>query len=349
MKIVDFSLKKRVTMSMVVLVIVILGMISFSKLGLDMLPDLDYPVITVVTTYSGVSSEDIEQNITRPVEQWVSTVSNIKKLNSISLEGQSVIMIEFEWGTNLDFAAQDVRDVVGLYDQFLPKGSQKPFVMKFNFSQMPILAYGVTGGDMKLSKLRDYIDNEVATRLERIEGVASAAVFSPEINEVLVSVDKGRLESRGLGIGQVEMAIQASNINLPAGYMTENHREFMLRTMGEFKTISEVDDILVSVGRNGEPVFLRDIGTVSETSKETRLKLRMNGDQGIMITSISTCRASSRGCRPSPAATSCRAASWPCCSFSSSCATSSPPWPSASPSRSPLWWRSSRSTCSATP
>ncbi len=283
MKIVDFSLKKRVTMSMVVLVIVILGMISFSKLGLDMLPDLDYPVITVVTTYSGVSSEDMEQNITRPVEQWVSTVSNIKKLNSISLEGQSVIMIEFEWGTNLDFAAQDVRDVVGLYDQYLPKGSQKPFVMKFNFSQMPILAYGVTGGDMKLSKLRDYIDNEVATRLERIEGVASAAVFSPEINEVLVSIDKGRLESRGLSIGQVEGAIQASNINLPAGYMTENHREFMLRTMGEFKTISEVDDILVSVGRGGEPVFLRDIGSVRETSKETRLKLRMNGDQGIMM------------------------------------------------------------------
>ncbi len=283
MKIVDFSLKKRVTMSMVVLVIVILGMISFSKLGLDMLPDLDYPVITVVTTYSGVSSEDMEQNITRPVEQWVSTVSNIKKLNSISLEGQSVIMIEFEWGTNLDFAAQDVRDVVGLYDQFLPKGSQKPFVMKFNFSQMPILAYGITGGDMKLSKLRDYVDNEVATRLERIEGVASAAVFSPEINEVLVSVDKGRIESRGLSIGQVEMAIQASNINLPAGYMTENHREFMLRTMGEFKTISEVEDILVSVGRNGAPVFLRDIGSVKETSKETRLKLRMNGDQGIMM------------------------------------------------------------------
>jgi HAE1 family hydrophobic/amphiphilic exporter-1 len=283
MKIVDFSLKKRVTMSMVVLVIVILGMISFTKLGLDMLPDLDYPVITVITTYGGVSSEDIEQNITRPVEQWVSTVSNIKKLNSISLEGQSVIMIEFEWGTNLDFAAQDVRDVVGLYDQYLPKGSQKPFVMKFNFSQMPILAYGITGGDLKLSKLRDYVDNEVATRLERIEGVASAAVFSPEINEVLISVDKGKLESRGLNIGQVEMAVQASNINLPAGYMTENHREFLLRSMGEFKTISEVDDILVSVGRRGEPVFLRDIGSVSESSKETRLKLRMNGMQGIMM------------------------------------------------------------------
>jgi len=283
MKIVDFSLKKRVTMSMVVLVIVILGMISFTKLGLDMLPDMDFPYITVITTYSGVSSEDIEQNITRPVEQWVSTVSNIKKLNSISLEGQSVVMIEFEWGTNLDFAAQDVRDVIGMYAQYLPDGATDPFVMKINMSQMPIIAYGITGGNMKLSKLRDYIDNEVAMRLERIEGVASTSVFSPEEDEVLVSIDKGKLESRGLNINQVEGAIQASNINLPAGYMTENHKEFLLRSMGEFKTLAEIDDILVGISRSGAPIFLKDIGTIREAPKETRLKLRMNGQSGIMM------------------------------------------------------------------
>lgn len=283
MKIVDFSLKKRVTMSMVVLVIVILGMISFTKLGLDMLPDMDYPYISVITTYSGVSSEDIEQNITRPVEQWVSTVSNIKKLNSISLEGQSVIMIEFEWGVNLDFAAQDVRDTIGMYSQFLPDGADDPFVMKFNFSQMPILAYGITGGDMSLSRLRDYIDNEVATRLERIEGVASASVFSPEVNEVLVSVDKGKLEARGLNIAQVEGAIQAANINLPAGYMTENHREFLLRSMGEFKTVAEINDILVGTSSTGASIFLKDIGSVREAPKEERLALRLNGTQGVMM------------------------------------------------------------------
>ena len=283
MKIVDFSLKKRVTMSMVVLVIVILGMISFTKLGLDMLPDMDYPYITVITTYSGVSSEDIEQNITRPVEQWISTVSGIKDLKSISLEGQSVVMVEFEWGTNLDFAAQDIRDTIGMYSQFLPAGADEPFVMKFNFSQMPIIAYGITGGNMSLSKLRDYIDNEVATRLERIEGVASTAVFSPEMNEVLVSIDKGKLESRGLNIGQVEMAIQASNINLPAGYMTENHKEFLLRSMGEFKTFSEIGDILVGMSRSGAPIFLKDLGMVKEAAKEARLKLRLNGTKGIMM------------------------------------------------------------------
>lgn len=283
MKIVDFSLKKRVTMSMVVLVIVILGMISFTKLGLDMLPDMDYPYITVITTYAGVSSEDIEQNITRPVEQFVSTVSNIKKLQSISLEGQSVVMIEFEWGVNLDFAAQDVRDTISMYSQYLPEGADDPFVMKFNFSQMPIIAYGITGEGWNLSRLRDYIDDEVATRLERIEGVASAAVFSPEMNEVLVSVDKGKLESRGLNIGQVEGAIQASNINLPAGYMTENHKEYLLRSLGEFKSLAEIQHVLVGMSRGGAPIFLKDIGSVSEAPKEERLKLRMNGEAGIMM------------------------------------------------------------------
>ena len=269
---------------MVVLVIVILGMISFTKLGLDMLPDMDYPYITVITTYGGVSSEDIEQNITRPVEQWISTVSGIKKLQSVSLEGQSVVMVEFEWGINLDFAAQDIRDTIGMYSQFLPDGADEPFVMKFNFSQMPIIAYGITGdGTMNLSKLRDYVDNEVATRLERIEGVASTAVFSPEMNEVLVSIDKGKLESRGVNIGQVEGAIQASNVNLPAGYMTENHKEFLLRSMGEFKTFSEIGDILVGMSRSGAPIFLKDLGTVKEAPKESRLKLRMNGQPGIMM------------------------------------------------------------------
>jgi len=283
MKIVDFSLKKKVTMSMVTLVIVILGMISFSKLGLDMLPDLEYPVITVITTYSGVSSEDIEQNITRPVEQFISTVSNIKQVRSMSLEGQSIVMVEFTWGTNLDFAAQDVRDAIGLYENFLPKDAQKPFVMKFNFSQMPVIAWGVTSDRMNLSKLRDYVDNEVAARLERIEGVASCTVFSPEMNEVLVSVDMGKLESRSLSVSQLEIAVAASNINLPAGYMTQNHSEYLLRSMGEFKTLEEIKSIIIGMGKTGTPIFLGDVADVREAYKETRLLFRMNNKKGCMM------------------------------------------------------------------
>lgn len=283
MKIVDFSLRKRVTISMVVVVIVILGFASFSRLGLDMFPDMELPNITVVTMYSGVSSEDIEESITRPIEQIVATVTNVKKLQSFSREGVSTIMVEFESGTNLDFAAQDVRDKIFLYENFLPKDAQKPLVVKFNMADMPIMMYGITGGKRELKKLKDYIDNEVASRLERIEGVASAIVFSPEETEVLINVDKGKLESRGVSISQVERAIQASNINLPSGYLEANHKEFLIRTIGEFKSTEEISGIVVATGSRGEPIFLRDIAQVSEASKEVRNYVRIGGQKGVMM------------------------------------------------------------------
>ncbi len=268
---------------MVVVVIVILGFISFNRLGLDMFPDLELPYVSVITSYSGVASEDIEQTVTRPLEQWISTVSNVKEIKSISQEGISVIMVEFESGTNLDFAAQDIRDKLGVYISYLPEGVSDPLVMKFNFTDMPIMMYGVTGGKRNLRDLKEYVDNEVATRLERLDGVASAMVWSPEEAEVLINVDKGKLESRGLSISQVEGAVQASNINLPSGYLEEEHKEYLIRTIGEFKTVEEINDIVVGIGRTGEPIFLKDIAQVKEANKELRSLVRINGTKGIML------------------------------------------------------------------
>jgi HAE1 family hydrophobic/amphiphilic exporter-1 len=284
MKIVEFSLRRRVTVSMVVVVIVILGLISFSQLGLDMFPEIDAPYISVVTTYSGVSSEDIEQNITRPLEQWVSTVSRVKQIKSISQEGTSVIMVEFESGTNLDFAAQDIRDKIGLFENFLPEGAKKPLVVKFNFEDMPILMYGITGSKKRdLKSLKDHLDKEVSARLERLDGVASAMLFSPEEAEILINVDKGRLEARGLSITQVERAIQASNINLPSGYLDEKYSEYLLRTIGEFEKVKEIDDVVVGIGQQGEPIFLRDIADIREANKDIRSLVRINGTSGLML------------------------------------------------------------------
>lgn len=286
MKIVEFSLRKRVTISMIVVVIVIFGFISYTQLGLDMMPEMEAPFISVITTYSGVSSEDIEESITRVLEQWVSTVSRVKQIKSISQEGMSIIMVEFESGTNLDFAAQDVREKIGLLEAFLPEGADSPLVVKFNFEDMPIMIYGITGGKQDLKKLKEHIDKEVAARLERLDGVASAMLFSPEEAEVLINVDKGKLEARGLSISQVERAVQASNINLPSGYMNENYREYLLRTIGEFKKVEEIQDVVIGIGQRGEPIFLRDIASVSETNKEIRSLVRINGSKGLglMIT-----------------------------------------------------------------
>lgn len=271
---------------MIIVVIVIFGFISYTQLGLDMMPEMDFPYISVITTYSGVSSEDIEESITRVLEQWISTVSRVKQIKSTSQEGMSIIMVEFESGTNLDFAAQDIREKIGVLEAFLPEGADSPLVVKFNFEDMPVLIYGVTGGKQDLKKLKDHIDKEVAARLERLDGVASAMLFSPEEAEVLINVDKGKLEARGLSISQVERAIQASNINLPSGYMNENYKEYLLRTIGEFKKVEEIQDVVIGIGQRGEPIFLRDIATVRETNKEIRNLVRINGTKGLglMIT-----------------------------------------------------------------
>ncbi|MCK4337940.1 MAG: efflux RND transporter permease subunit, partial [Candidatus Aminicenantes bacterium] len=132
MKIPEFSVNRRVTTAMLAMILVVLGGLAFTRLGLDFFPDLEFPTVSVITTYSGASSEDIENTITRPLEQVINSVSRVKKVNSISSEGASVIMVEFEWGTNLDFAAQDIRDQIGLYKNYLPDEASDPLVVKFN-------------------------------------------------------------------------------------------------------------------------------------------------------------------------------------------------------------------------
>ena len=168
MKIPEFSVNRKVTTIMFAMILVVLGILAFMRLGLDFFPDLEFPTVSVITTYRGASSEDIENTITRPLEQVVNSVSGVKKVDSITSEGLSMIMVEFEWGTNLDFAGQDVRDQIGLYSAYLPEDATEPLVVKFNISQMPIIFWGITS-DMPTYELMELIKDEVAMRLERID------------------------------------------------------------------------------------------------------------------------------------------------------------------------------------
>ena len=187
MKIPEFSVNRKVTTAMLAMILVVLGTIAFFQLGLDFFPDLEFPTVSIITTYRGASSEDIENTITRPLEQIINSVSRVKKVNSLTIEGASVIMVEFEWGTNLDFAAQDIRDQIGLYQAYLPEEAADPLVVKFNFSQFPIIFGGITA-DRPTVELKEIIEDEVAPRIERIDGVASVQVFSTDVREILVNV-----------------------------------------------------------------------------------------------------------------------------------------------------------------
>ncbi len=282
MKLPEFSVKRKVTASMMAAILVVLGAISFTRLGLDFFPDLEFPTVSVITSYAGASSEDIENVLTRPLEQVVSSVNRVKKVTSQTSEGVSVISIEFEWGTNLDFAAQDVRDQIGLYEQYLPEDAAEPLVVKFSFSQFPVIFYGITS-DIPAMRLKTVIEDEVAPRLERLDGVASARVFSMDEREILVDVDRSALESRGLTLDQVMMALRAENLNLPAGSIVERHSDILVRTMGEFRKLDDLRRTVVGVTATGEPVYVSDIAEVKDTLKDMRYVARIQQQNGVYL------------------------------------------------------------------
>jgi HAE1 family hydrophobic/amphiphilic exporter-1 len=158
MRIVDLAVDRKITVTMITLIVILGGLIAFTKLGLDMLPDVEFPMVSVVTVYSGASPEDIESIVTKPIEQAIASVSGVKGVVSTTVEGMSMIAVEFESGSNLDFAAQDLRDQLAMFADFLPDDIQTPLVMKFDMSALPLLFYGVTSEERPLHELAEYMD-----------------------------------------------------------------------------------------------------------------------------------------------------------------------------------------------
>ena len=281
MKIPEFSVSRKVTTAMMAMILVVLGGLAFTRLGLDFFPDIEFPTVSVITIYSGASSEDMENTVTRPLEQVINAVNRVKKVTSISSEGASVIMIEFEWGTNLDFAAQDVRDQLGLYQSFLPEEVQDPLVVKFNLSQFPILFGGITA-DLPTVELKELIENEVAPRLERIDGVASAQVFSTDVREIRVDIDKSSLESYNLSLERIILALRMENVNVPAGHLVERYSDYLVRTLGEFESVDDIRNTIVGTSQTGVPIYLKDVAEVVDGLKESRFLSRIQNTQGVM-------------------------------------------------------------------
>jgi HAE1 family hydrophobic/amphiphilic exporter-1 len=276
-----FSVTRRVTITMVILIIALFGVMSFFALGLDMFPDLELPLVTVVTRYQGVAPEDIENQITRPVESAVSTVKNVKLVYSASQEGLSSVVVEFEWGTNIDFAAQDVRDRLSLIAEYLPEEANAPLVLKFDTSQMPIVFAGVTGMEDTMV-LRRYIEDVVAPRLERVDGVASAAVMGGLVREINIFLDADKLKAQSIAVEQVMGALVRENVNVSGGEVIKDGREHLLRTIGEYRSIGQIAATVVTT-RDGTPVRVSDVSRVADTHSEVRHHGRIDGKNNVML------------------------------------------------------------------
>jgi HAE1 family hydrophobic/amphiphilic exporter-1 len=266
---------------MFIFIIVVLGAISLIRLPIELMPDLTYPVAAVITSYESAAPEDVENRVTKVIETAVSQVKNVKTVNSTSLEGLSLVLVEFEWGTNIDFAAQDMRDGIGILKKFLPPEIDDPIVVKFDPAMFPVIAYGITG-QRDLRDLRTLVKDDIKDRIEMVDGVANAFIMGGREREIQVLIDRTRLESLGIPIQQVVTRLRYENLNLSGGHLTRGHTEYLLRAIGEFENLDQIRDTIVSVP-NGAPVYIKDIAAVKDTYKEIRCDSHVNRTNGIML------------------------------------------------------------------
>jgi HAE1 family hydrophobic/amphiphilic exporter-1 len=276
------SILRPVTITMVVLAILVLGIVAWSRLPVDLYPDIEFPFVTVVSVYPGTGPQEIETLVTKPIEDALSTISGVKNVQSTSQEGVSTVGIEFYLGTDLDTAANDVREKMDSLRGRLPSDMDPPVIQKIAVQSLPVVAFALSS-PRPAKELRRLADDVVKDRMGRLRGVGSVRISGGDVREILVAAHGGRLESYGLTISEVVQALQAANLNLPSGSVKEERREYAVRAVGEFQSPDELRDVQLRT-RAGETVPLSQIAEISDTVAERRAWTRVNGQDSVAVT-----------------------------------------------------------------
>jgi HAE1 family hydrophobic/amphiphilic exporter-1 len=275
------SVKNSITTALIYVAIGILGFYSLSKLAIDFLPDLGSNTIIVFASYDGASPSDIESNVTKPLENVLATVSDLKHITSNSRENYSIIILEFQYGINIDEATNDVRDKLDMVTPMLPEKVNKPFIFKFSTEDIPILMLSVESKE-STKALYKILDDKVASPISRINGVGTVSISGAPQREINIYCDPYKLESYGFTIEQITQVIRMENLNLPLGSMDVGSHTYSMRVQGEFIDAQEMNDIVIG-SFNNRSVYLRDVALVSDTIQEKLQEVYTNGMQGAML------------------------------------------------------------------
>ena len=293
-----FSIKRPVTTTMIYLGVILLGIISWIRLPQEFFPPITYSQLTVVTNYPNAAPEEVETLITKLIEEAVGTVKNARRVISTSREGVSIITVEFNWGTDMNFAALGMREKIDLIKERLPRDAEEPIVMKFNPFALPIITLSVSG-ERPLNELYEISKRYLKDKLEKIEGVASCTISGGIEREIQVDVNGGALHKSGIDLLSIVSSLRDSNLNYPAGATKEKFFEWLIRTIGEFKTISEIDSTVVALDEPEQPEYrtqqeeklikerrlikLSDIAIVKDGFRERTSYSRYNGKENISV------------------------------------------------------------------
>ena len=310
MNLVDISIRRRVTISMFTLAILLFGFVSFFRLKINLLPDLTYPTLTIRTEYPGAAPVEIENLITKPIEEALGVVKNVQQVRSISRSGQSDVLLEFAWGTNMDYASIDVREKLDVLQ--LPLEVRRPIILRFDPSLDPIMRFGFfkkvpeltaeksantpsklalasstqnsTGhlNEDELKSLRRFADEEIKKDLESALGVAAVKISGGLEDEIQVFIDQARLAQLKLPVEEISRLLGAENINLSGGRLEEGIQQYLVRTVNQFRSVEEIGTVIIA-HRDGAPVYLRDVALVRHGFKEREAITRINGVEAVEV------------------------------------------------------------------
>src|SRR5687767_5891268 len=271
--------RRPVAILMVTFAVGVFGWVSYQRLALTLMPDMSYPTLTVRTSYPGTAPEEMENVISRPLEQQLGIIPKLVSISSISKASQSDVILEFQWKTDMDLVAQEVREKIDRIR--FPEGAQRPLLLHYDPSLDPILRLGLAG-PQSLYELRHLADNDVKRKLEAIPGVAAVQIKGGLEEQFLVALDESKLSNLRLDIGQIATRLQQGNVNMSGGNLREGQTEYLIRTLNEFRTIEEIGTLIVA-RQNGVDIRLRDIATVSRFHEDRQVITRVNGHESVEI------------------------------------------------------------------
>ncbi|MFA6029643.1 MAG: efflux RND transporter permease subunit [Elusimicrobiota bacterium] len=281
MKISDVCIKRPVFTVMMVSALMVLGLFSYLRLGVDLFPNIEFPFVLVSTTLPGAGPEEVETSITKPLEEAVNTISGIETLKSTSYEGLSQLMITFILEKDGNVAAQEVRDAVGRVQRDLPQGTDPPVVQKIDPGATPVMTVAVSG-EMPLRELTEVAKKKVKERLESVKGVGKITIVGGREREIHVVLDPPKMSAYGVTAKAVQDALKEQNVEIPGGRVAQERRELVLRTLGRVETPKDFEKIIVA-NRGGVPVRIRDVGRVEDTSEEARSVARLDGKDTVSL------------------------------------------------------------------
>jgi len=276
------AIKRGVTFLMIYLIVIGFGVFSLSQLKVDLFPDITFPIIGVTASYQGVGPIDMENLVTRPLEEAVSTVENIETINSRSMSGNSILILEFDWGTDMDQAEIDVRKNIDLVREMLPEEVTEPLTFAFDPSMQPITMFALNSEELGSAELRQISKERLEPRLERIPGVGSVETQGGLQRQINVMVNSRELAAKGVGVNQILNTIRRENLQIPGGQIDEGMQEFSVRSSGEFQTVNDIRKVVVG-RQNGTTIRLEEVAEVTDGFAEQRQYVRNNAKESIVM------------------------------------------------------------------